>query len=135
MEAIEELQAETSGLSAKNATTNGGVMMYNLKSGTNKFHGSAFGYGHNELFDANTFDNDHLKDLCLQGDCRPLHRRAARYNKGEARWWDYGFSFGGPIFKNKTFFFVTFERFTQNDFTPGPFGSASTVPTPGFPGR
>ena len=131
VEAIEELQAETSGLSAKNATTNGGVMMYNLKSGTNKFHGSAFGYGHNELFDANTFDNDHLKNLCLKGDPTATPP-CGLYNKGEARWWDYGFSFGGPIFKNKTFFFVTFERFTQNDFTPGPFGSASTVPTPDF---
>ncbi|MGH7866369.1 MAG: carboxypeptidase-like regulatory domain-containing protein, partial [Candidatus Dormibacteraceae bacterium] len=35
MEAIEEVQSETSGLSARNASTNGGVMMYDLKSGTN----------------------------------------------------------------------------------------------------
>src|SRR5215467_7381625 len=46
MEAIEELQAETSGVSAKNGNTNGGVIMLGLKSGTNQFHGSVFGYGH-----------------------------------------------------------------------------------------
>lgn len=131
MEAIEEVQAETSGLSARNAITNGGVMMYNLKSGSDKFHGSVFGYGHNELLDANTFDNDHLKTLCLAGDPTATPP-CGLYNKGEARFWDYGVSFGGPIIKNKTFFFFTYERFTQNDFTPGPFGSASTVPTPNF---
>ncbi len=131
MESIEEVQSETSGLSAKNASTNGGVMMYDLKSGTNKFHGSAFGYGHNELLDANTFDNDHLKVLCQQGDPN-APPPCGLYNKGESRFWDYGASVGGPIIKNKTFFFVTFERFKQNDFTPGPFGSASTVPTPDF---
>jgi hypothetical protein len=131
MEAIEEVQAETSGLSAKNGSTNGGVMMYNLKSGTNKFHGSAFGYGHNELLDANTFDNDHLKAACLAGDTS-VQTPCGLYNKGKARWWDYGFSFGGPIIKDKTFFFATFERFSLNDFTPGGFGGASTVPTQAF---
>jgi Carboxypeptidase regulatory-like domain len=132
MEALEELQAETSGLSARNGSTNGGVMMYNLKSGTNKFHGSAFGYGHNELLDANTFDNDHFRTLCVGGDTTDAPGPCGQYNKGESRFWDYGFSVGGPIIKNKTFFFATFERFWQNDFTPGPIGSASTVPTPAF---
>jgi len=45
---------------------------------------------------------------------------------------DYGASVGGPIFKNKTFFFGTFERYTQNDFRLG--GPAATVPTPAFLG-
>jgi Carboxypeptidase regulatory-like domain len=132
MEALEELQSETSGLSARNGSTNGGVMMYNLKSGSNKLHGSAFGYGHNELLDANTFDNDHFRTLCNGGDLTDAPGPCAQYNKGESRFWDYGFSVGGPIIKNKTFFFATFERFWQNDFTPGPIGSASTVPTTNF---
>ena len=42
MEAVEELQATTTGLDVKSAITNGGVIAFNLKSGTNKFHGSAF---------------------------------------------------------------------------------------------
>ena len=132
MEAIEELHAETSGLSAKNGITNGGVIMLNLKSGTNKFHGSVFGYGHNEMLDANTYDNNALMALCKAGDTADASLACGYYRKAEARFWDWGFSAGGPIVKNKTFIFGTFERYQQHDFTPGGFGNASTVPTPAF---
>jgi hypothetical protein len=117
MEAVQEVQSETSGLGAMNGITNGGVIMFNLKSGTNKFHGTAFGFGHNEVLDANTWTNNNIG----------LHRPAARF-------WDYGFSAGGPIIKNKTFAFGAFERFTQNDFTLGGFGQAATLPTTAFLG-
>src|SRR5580658_1953009 len=99
MEAVEEVQAETSGLDAQSSITGGGVMAFNLKSGTNTLHGSTFLYGHNELLDANTWTND------LQGDRKPKERA-----------WDYGFSLGGPIHKDKTFFFGTFERFQSEDW-------------------
>lgn len=120
MEAVQELQATTSGLDVKSAITNGGVMAFNLKSGTNKFHGSAFGYGHNEFLDANTWDDGYT----AASGSDPTTPKA------KARAWDYGGSLGGPIRKNKTFFFGTFERYVQNDFTPG--GFSSTVPTQDF---
>jgi Carboxypeptidase regulatory-like domain len=113
MEAVEELQATTSGLDAQSAITGGGVIAFNLKSGTNKFHGSTFLYGHNELLDANTWTNDN------QGEGKPKERA-----------WDYGFSLGGPIIKNKTFFFGAFERFQQTDFRLN--GGSASVPTPAF---
>jgi hypothetical protein len=113
MEAVEELQATTSGLDAQSAITGGGVIAFNLKSGTNKLHGSTFLYGHNELLDANTWTNDNL------GEAKPKERA-----------WDYGFSLGGPIFKNKTFFFGAFERFQQTDFRLN--GGSASVPTPAF---
>jgi hypothetical protein len=113
MEAVQELQAQTSGLDSASAITSGGVMAFNLKSGTNQFHGSAFGYGHNEILDANTWTNNN------QG-----------LPKTKARAWDYGGSIGGPIIKNKTFFFGTFERYTQTDFRLGGFNSF--VPTSDF---
>lgn len=119
MEAVQELQATTTGLDPKSAITNGGVMAFNLKSGTNQFHGSAFGYGHNEFLDANTWDNGYTPDPNIPG--------STTTPKAEARAWDYGGSLGGPIRKNKTFFFGTFERYTQQDFTPGNF--SQTVPT------
>src|SRR5208337_3989642 len=90
MEAVQELQAQTSGLDAQSSITGGGVMSFNLKSGTNKLHGSAFAYGVNEILDANTWTNDN------EG-----------LPKGRQRAWDYGGSVGGPIRKNKTFFFGT----------------------------
>jgi hypothetical protein len=110
MEAIQELQAQTSGLDAQSSITGGGVISFNLKSGTNRFHGSTFAYGINELFNANTWNNN--------AEGKPKEQR---------RGWDYGFSLGGPVFKNKTFFFGAFERFTTTDFRLG--GGASTVPT------
>jgi len=110
MEAVQELQAQTSGLDSESAITSGGVMSFTLKSGSNQFHGSAFGYGHNEFLDANTWTND------FNG-----------LPKDKARAWDYGGSVGGPILKNKLFFFGTFERYTQDNFTLG--GYSGFVPT------
>lgn len=113
MEAVEELQATTSGLDAQSSITGGGVMAFNLKSGTNALHGSGFLYGHNELLDANTWTNDNLG-----------------LEKPKERAWDYGFSLGGPVHKNKTFFFGTFERFESIDFRLN--GGGATVPTAAF---
>ncbi|HUJ31239.1 MAG TPA: TonB-dependent receptor [Candidatus Acidoferrum sp.] len=124
MEAVQEMQAQTSGIDVGSGITNGGVIAFNLKSGTNQFHGSAFGFGHNEFLDANTWDNGHTPDPAVPG--------STSTRKPKARFWDYGASAGGPIIKNKTFVFGTFERFTQNDFTPGGFGSAAWVPTSDF---
>jgi Carboxypeptidase regulatory-like domain/TonB dependent receptor len=115
MEAVQELQAQTSGLDAQSSLTGGGVMSFNLKSGTNRFHGSGFLYGVNELLDANTWTNDNLNQ-----------------EKGKRRAWDWGGSLGGPIIRNKTFFFATFERYQQTDFRLNS-GSAS-VPSAAFQG-
>lgn len=112
-EAVEELQAQTSGLDAQSAVTGGGVIQFNLKSGTNKFHGSTFLYGVNELLNANTWTNDYLG-----------------LGKSKKRAWDYGFSVGGPIFKDKTFFFGAFERFQHTNF--GLNSGSISVPTPAF---
>ncbi|MGH9581857.1 MAG: carboxypeptidase-like regulatory domain-containing protein, partial [Bryobacteraceae bacterium] len=114
MEAIQEVDSQTSGISPENGITNGGVIMFNLKSGTNQFHGSAFGYGHNEFLDARVWGNP---------------------DKPKSRFWDYGGSLGGPIRKDRAFFFGAFERYQQNDFTLGTLGTnsgAATVPTQAF---
>ena len=113
MEAIQEVQAQTSGLDVESSITGGGVMSFNLKSGTNRLHGSALLYGHNEFLDANTWTNN------SQG-----------LSKSRARAWDWGGSLGGPIRRDKTFFFAAFERYTQTDFRLGEL--SSVVPTPQF---
>lgn len=114
MEAIQEVESQTSGISAQNGITNGGVIMFNIKSGTNQFHGSGFVYGHNEILDARVWGNP---------------------EKPESRFWNYGGSVGGPIRKDRTFFFGAFERYQQNDFTLSTLGTnsgAATVPTQAF---
>jgi len=113
MEAVQELEAQTSGLDAQSSITGGGVIALNLKSGTNQFHGSGFLYGVNELFNANTWTNNALGNA-----------------KDKRRAWDYGFSAGGPIIKNKTFFFAAYERFISTDYRLS--GTANTVPTDAF---
>ena len=114
MESVQEVQAQTTGIDAQNGITNGGLIMLNLKSGSNQLHGSAFAYGHNELLDARVWGNP---------------------DKPKSRFWDYGGSFGGPIRKNKLFFFGALERYQQNNFSLGTLGAgtnAATVPTTAF---
>lgn len=113
MDAVQEFEVQTSGFTAENSRTGGGVFLFNLKSGTNKWHGGAAYFLHNELFDANTWDDG------WKGIRKPM-----------ARFTDYAFSGGGPIIKNKTFFYGALERFVQKDFRLGPL--SQTVPTPAF---
>jgi len=120
MEAVQEFEVQSSGLSADAAATGGGAFLYTLKSGTNRFHGSGYGFLANEFLDANTWDNNYFH--------RPRPRD--RYD-------DYGFSAGGPVYlpkiyngRDKTFFFASYEKYDQTDlrFT----ANSVTVPTAAF---
>jgi hypothetical protein len=121
MEAVEEFQVSTSALRAEDGKSGGGVFRFNMKSGTNSYHGSAFGFLHNEVLNANTWWNN------LQAVDDPEN---AIYKRAKDRKFDWGGSFGGPIRKEKTFFFAAFERYTQDDralSSPG-----ETVPIEAF---
>src|SRR5438477_12600059 len=94
IDAIDEFSSQTqSGAEAgRNA---GGTVNLVLKSGTNNLHGSAYYYNRNEFYGAHS----------------PFFIPSATVPKAPAlRNQNYGFSVGGPIFKDKTFFFVTFEK-------------------------
>jgi len=113
MEAIEEFKVETSGVRAEDGRSGGGVFKFNLKSGTNDFHGSVFGFVRNEAINANTWQNN------FAGKKRDLDRQQI-----------YGFSAGGPIRKNKTFAFGAFEKYMQERFVLGEYNK--TVPIDDF---
>lgn len=122
MEAVEEVNVQTSGAQAESASSAGGVEMFTIKSGTNTFHGSAFGYGHNEVLDANSWTNDYLG-----------------LRKAKDRLWDWGFSAGGPVLipklyngRGKTFIFGAFEKYQQADWRMNGLGNGPTVPTAAF---
>lgn len=122
MEAVEEVSVQTSGAQAENASTAGGVEMFAIKSGTNHFHGSVFGFGHNEILDANSWSNDYLG-----------------LRKAKDRLWDWGFSAGGPVWipklyngRNRTFIFGAFEKYQQTDWRMNGIGNGPTVPTQDF---
>jgi hypothetical protein len=108
----------------------GGYFNYTMKSCTNAFHGSAYDYLVNEALNAGEpFTDAGMTNSLKEGQ----HiRNAVRRN-------DYGFTIGGPVRipklydgRNKTFFFVNFEQFRQNNTTSG---SITTVPIPAWQGN
>ncbi|HEV2350595.1 MAG TPA: TonB-dependent receptor [Terriglobia bacterium] len=123
MEAVEEFRVDTGGMSGAAAMyTAGGTFSFNLKSGTNQFHGSAVYFLQNEALNANSWMNNY------EAAAHPS--QASDYAKPRSRHNDYAFSGGGPIKKNKTFFFAAFEQYRKSDYTLGSY--SQTVPTPDF---
>ncbi len=123
VDAIQEVAVQTSNFAAEYGQAAGGYFNYTMKSGTNQFHGSGYDYFVNEALNAGLpFTDAGLTNSEKDGQ----HiRNAVRRN-------DYGFTIGGPVRipklydgKNKTFFFVNFEQFRQNNTTSGTF---TTVP-------
>jgi hypothetical protein len=92
VDALQEFKIQTSSYGAEFGRQPGGQVSLLTRSGTNAFHGTAFDYLRNDLFDANNWFNDQQK----------LPKATERQN-------DFGGTFGGPIFKNKTFFFFSYE--------------------------
>jgi Carboxypeptidase regulatory-like domain len=123
MEAVEEFRVDTGGTSGAAAMyTAGGTFSFNLKSGTNKFHGSAVYFLQNEAFNANSWMNNY--------NAAANPSKASNYAKPRSRHNDYAFSAGGPIIKDKTFIFGAFEQYRKADYTLGSY--SQTVPTPEF---
>ncbi len=89
---MQEYKIQTSSFDAEYGRTTGAQLSIVTRSGTNKFHGTAFEYLRNEVFDANTWFNNNSG----------LARAAEKQN-------DFGGVVGGPIFRNKAFFFASYE--------------------------
>ena len=108
VEAVQEFKVQNNSFSAEFGSNGGTVVNMALKSGTNGFHGSGWWFGQRTFLDANDFFSNQA------GLPRPDHSRN-----------QYGFSLGGPVRRNKTFFFVDMERVLERD----PIGIVGTVPT------
>lgn len=123
-DAIQQMQVATTSTDAEVAGTSGGSVMVELKSGTNKFHGSAFYFMQNEALDSNGWSANYFLAQCAANDttCKQQNgRQRYRFN-------DYGFSAGGPIRKNRAFIFGDYENFSQDDLRMN--ANSQTVPTP-----
>lgn len=93
-EAIQEFNLIAQNPSAEFGNFLGGIVNTTIKSGTNSYHGSAFEFLRNDAFDANQWS---------AGLTSPVTPKAAlRYNR-------FGGTFGGPIVRNRLFFFVDYE--------------------------
>ena len=126
-EAVKQFEIQVSGITAEAARTGGGNLLLELKSGTNKLHGSAYSFLANEILDANTWDNNQR----IAVDCTPGDSTCARqYQRPRTRFLDYGFSAGGPLWRDHTFIFGDYEHYNQAQQTYQQNGA--TVPTPAF---
>jgi Carboxypeptidase regulatory-like domain len=133
MEAVQEFQATSAGIGADDGRTGGGVFRYEMKSGTNAWHGSGFYYMHNEAFDARSWGDIYNEAQCLDAaDGNPAQAASCQrgFGKPDDRLYDYGGSFGGPIHKGKLFFYAAWERYTFANTGIGAL--SSTVPTAAF---
>lgn len=108
VDAVGEFKIQTNSFSAEFGRAGGAVLNASLKSGTNKFHGSAWEFLRNDKFDA--------KDFFSNRNSIP---------KGAYRQNQFGGSGGGPIVKNKLFFFGDFEGTRIRQGQP----ISATVPT------
>jgi hypothetical protein len=113
-DSIREFKVLTSSYSAEYGRTSGAIVTLVTNSGTNSYHGAAYGYFRNEVLDANNFFNN------VVGKKRPEDR----YNL-------FGGRIGGPLSipklysgRNKTFFFLNYEGLRQ----AAPFNTTSTLP-------
>jgi hypothetical protein len=116
-DSIGEYKVQYSNLGAEWGKFSGGIVNLSTKSGSNAWHGSAYEYFRNKVLNANEFFNK--------------GREIANGQKNEAPPWtqnQYGFQLGGPVIKNKTFFYTSWEQYRQR--TGSPF--TTTVPAAGM---
>jgi hypothetical protein len=107
-ETIREFQVITNNYSAEYRSTPGAIISAVTKSGTNEFLGSVFWFHRNDNLDAATFFDNAF------GRERPEFKRN-----------QYGFSVGGPIRRDRTFFFGSYEGLQERQATTG----VARVPT------
>lgn len=94
VDAIQEFSVLTTDYSAEYGKTSGGVINAITRSGTNKFHGDAYEFLRNSALDARNY---------FDGPTVPPFRRN-----------QFGAAIGGPIVKDKTFFFFNYEGLRQS---------------------
>src|SRR6204780_2748538 len=104
IDAIEEFKVQTNDYSAEFGRGNGAILNAVIKSGTNAYHGDVFEYFRNDVLDASPF---------FIVDQKPAYKQN-----------QFGGTFGGPIKKDKTFFFADYEGFRLRQGIP----QTATIP-------
>ena len=120
IDAIQEFNIITQNASAEFGNYEGGVISASIKSGTNQFHGDIFEFFRNDALDANNYWAGMTKGL-------PAFKGILGFNadgtqsKPEVRYNQFGGTVGGPILKNKLFFFADYQG--QRLVNAGPTGA------------
>jgi hypothetical protein len=134
-DAIQEFNIITSNAPADFGNYIGGVVVETLKSGTNRFHGDLFEYIRNTAFDANTWQDKANASLLVASTSNPDNYvpTGVTLPRPVLQWNDYGGTVGGPILKNKLFFFA--DEQTAIDNTPRTGQTNTLIPTPFLTGN
>ena len=112
LDAVKEFQVIATGANAEYGRTAGGIINVITKSGTNDVHGSAFGYFRHRGLSSNTSDGKELEDF---------HRE------------QFGRTVGGPIERDRAFYFLAFEGIRDNLTRPNlsePIGTPCAINNP-----
>jgi hypothetical protein len=99
-DAIQEFNLITSNASAEFGNFEGGIVSATIKSGTNSFHGDIWEFFRNDKLNANSWSNNFHTNSA--GQSAPLP-------KAKLRWNMFGATLGGPVIKNKLFFFADYQ--------------------------
>lgn len=106
-EVVQEVKISTSAFSAQYGV--GGILFDQIsKSGTNRFHGAAYEYNQNDAYNA-----------------RPYNFGGGTIQKNRVRFNNFGGSIGGPIWKDKAFFYFNYDQIVNNSAV----SNYATVPT------
>ena len=98
LDSLEEFRVATSNSNADSGRSSGAQVSLVTKSGTNSFHGSVYEYNRSNVGEANDWFNEQAQVL------NGLPNKPGQLIRNT-----FGVSFGGPIIKNKLFFFATYE--------------------------
>ncbi len=109
IEALQEFKIQTNAYSAEYGRSSGAVINATIKSGTNSIRGSAYDFLRNDVLDANNFFSNAL------GAPKPERRRS-----------QFGGAVGGPLVRNRTFWFSDYEGLRDREGVP----RVRQVPTP-----
>jgi len=122
-ESVREMKVISSSFSAQYGHTSGAFIEYVSKSGSNDWHGSVYEYLGNSALNARRFFEYNKRDA-VTGQEKPGTAIAPSKNN------DYGFAAGGPIRKDKTFFFTNLALFKLRQIVSA--GYVNTVPLAPF---
>ena len=117
VDAVEEFKVMTNTYDASYGRNAGGTVNTVLKSGTNQFHGTVYDFWRNSVLDSNSFI------ARQQGTAKPPHNEH-----------QYGGTIGGPVWKDKTFFFGNYEGYRQTEPGTSSTGTLTADMLPGADG-
>ncbi len=117
-DSVQEFQVSANGYAAEIGRAGGGVINVVTKSGTNDFHGTAFEFFRDKSLNANSWENNRAR----------LPKRNYHFNQ-------FGGNIGGPVIKNKLFFFFDYDGQRNNEpvtVIPGAAAPSDALSQQGF---